>query len=279
MFLHEQFLTPSPDEEIIQRRSSRLGNKTPADVTQRLVFDDNEVVTDTPPKTPKMSPRKRLVLTPTKSNPNSPAKCIACTPKRQRMIRKKRGIPLTTELSGLSKDQVVFLLGTIVSSHPELEEEVRDLLPAPDLRPLEENLRYLRKNIYKAIPDRKFGSMSRDSPSFKRVKTHLETFKRTLTDQGKELLHAQQWEASIDYSLLAWKYVSELPDWDYESHKQIKIQCYKNMAAQCMSALKKSTLEKEYYHSIKPKIESASKIYAEIGLCLPQIDKILETLQ
>ena len=74
---------------------------------------------------------------------------------------------------------------------------------------------------------------------------------KTCTDQGKTLVHSEAWRAVIEYVVLAWKYVSDLPDWDNEDHNKSKRQCFKNLAAQCMTAIKKSAFEKEQYREIK----------------------------
>ena len=64
-------------------------------------------------------------------------------------------------------------------------------------------------------------------------------------------MHSEAWRAVIEYVVLAWKYVSDLPDWDNEDHNKSKRQCFKNLAAQCMTAIKKSAFEKEQYREIK----------------------------
>merc|ERR1712050_278295 len=97
-----------------------------------------------------------------------------------------------TAIKGLSHAQLTALVTNILGNHPELITEVNDMLPTPDLAPLEEKLSYLKKNIYKALPSTRLESKT-DSMAFNRVSTHLATFKRTVGEQLKPLLEGEQW--------------------------------------------------------------------------------------
>lgn len=55
-------------------------------------------------------------------------------------------------------------------------KELRSLIPEPDLKELEERLKRLQRNIYKSFPYTRYGS-SRDAFCYRRVNTHLTTFK------------------------------------------------------------------------------------------------------
>lgn len=55
-------------------------------------------------------------------------------------------------------------------------QEVEKSLPKPDIGHLMDNLEYFRKNIFKSLPNSRWGS-SRDAFCFRRVKTHVENFK------------------------------------------------------------------------------------------------------
>jgi len=70
----------------------------------------------------------------------------------------------------------VELLLKTTQNHPELEQEVRESLPAPDLRPIEEQLSTLKKNIFKCLPTSRLTSKF-DSPAFNRASTHVNVFK------------------------------------------------------------------------------------------------------
>merc|ERR1712079_592004 len=92
-------------------------------------------------------------------------------------------------------------MGSILQRHPELVEEVHEMLPTPDLAPLEEKLNYLKRNIYKALPNTRLESKT-DSMAYNRVSIHLTTFKKAVLDSIKNLLDGQQWLAVIDYTVL-----------------------------------------------------------------------------
>lgn len=51
-----------------------------------------------------------------------------------------------------------------------------DTLPAPDIKPLEEKLNYLKKNIFKSLPNSRLTSKT-DSPAYSRAATHVTAFK------------------------------------------------------------------------------------------------------
>jgi hypothetical protein len=55
-------------------------------------------------------------------------------------------------------------------------QEIKDSLPAPDIRPLEERLSYLKKNIFKSLPNSRLTSKT-DSPAYSRAATHVLAFK------------------------------------------------------------------------------------------------------
>jgi hypothetical protein len=58
-------------------------------------------------------------------------------------------------------------------------QEIEKSLPKPDISHLIENLEYFRKNVFKSLPNSRWGS-SRDAFCFRRVKTHVENFKVSL---------------------------------------------------------------------------------------------------
>lgn len=41
----------------------------------------------------------------------------------------------------------------------------------------------------------------------------------------------------LEHALMAWRYVSELPQWDTANHNALREQCYGILAANCLSAL------------------------------------------
>ena len=67
------------------------------------------------------------------------------------------------------------------------------------------------------------------------------------------LLTAQCWEALVQYVIIAWKFNTQLPEWDDVSHNNSKKMCYRTLASQCLQAIKKGNFEKEMYREIKRK--------------------------
>lgn len=261
------FLTPSPEEQIIRQRSLR----------SKPMQEKDECLTDfyrnTPSKDGGFSQlaRKRLLLSPEASPVKSPEK-------RMRRQRGSSDVPLATELGGYSTKQLVDVIDRLVDLHPFLEEEVRATLPPPDLKPLEIQLASLRKNVYRAFPNARWSS-SRDSYSYKRVRVHLQTFKKTCLDQCQVLCSSQCWEAVALYAAMSWRYIHKLPDWDEPAHNTLKSRCFEAVAVYCMQALKRGKLEKEQLWKIQKKLEAANQLNGRLTPCLAYITDELNKLQ
>ncbi len=58
---------------------------------------------------------------------------------------------------------------------------------------------------------------------------------------GQVLLRNKEWDAVLEHTLMAWRYTSELPQWDTASHNALRGQCYSILAAQSLTAL-------QHYH-------------------------------
>lgn len=58
----------------------------------------------------------------------------------------------------------------------------------------------------------------------------------------------------IDYVLMAWAYVKATPLWDNPPHNAARRQCFKSLASQCMTALKKGTWTAEQAGVLKEKL-------------------------
>ena len=57
-----------------------------------------------------------------------------------------------------------------------LLQDLKDIIPKPDLRPLENHLTYLKRNISKALPVSRLCSKT-DAIAYHRAATHLANFK------------------------------------------------------------------------------------------------------
>lgn len=133
--------------------------------------------------------------------------------------------------------------------------DVENMPPNPELLRLENKLKAFSKDITKAFPWTKYGS-SRDAFCYRRVKGHLNVFKRECLEQCKVFVDAKQWKQAIKYILIAWQYVDQLPRWDDPKHNKLNEQCYKKLSSYLANSLKK---EKEFE---KRELESYIARYA-----------------
>lgn len=180
---------------------------------------------------------------------------------------------LSVTLNGLTKAQLIGLLETLVAErHPDLEQELRSLIPEPDLTEFEEKLKRLQRNIYKSFPYTRYGS-SRDAFCYRRVNTHLTTFKKECVAQGQILLNSQLWESTLNYVLMAWDYVEGMPDWDNPAHNKSKEQCFKALAVQCKKSLMKlkSSLSEDKCSGLLERMKTASELNNQIQPCVDQL--------
>lgn len=230
------------------------------------------------------SPRKRLTLsdTPPSSVQSSPCLNQLFTPspdkikispltKKLKLDSTASGISPEVAMKGLNQGQLTDLLSSLLARHPELREEVVQLIPAPDLAPLEERLNYLKRNIYKALPSTRLESKT-DSLAFNRVSTHLATFKKAVMDQLKPLLEGEQWLAVLDYSVLAWGYVKATPVWENPSHNNTRKACFRSLAAACMTALRRGQFRGAELAGIRTKLARLQADSEEVVVCLKYIE-------
>uniref|UniRef100_A0A2H1W0E1 SFRICE_009080 n=1 Tax=Spodoptera frugiperda TaxID=7108 RepID=A0A2H1W0E1_SPOFR len=301
------YLSPaaSPDEMLIQQRGrKRLPVTWSPDID--LKRNSFHSTVRTPPKdnhlsphklgvTLRSTPRKRLLLdteriplTPEKidfSDISTPQKFkitspIKSTPpiKRCRLDRSLNAEykgPIDTALKGLSPTQLIHMIKTITYKHPEIEQEIRNDMPLPDLAPLEERLSYLKSNIFKSLPTSRLTSKT-DSPAYSRVATHLAAFKKCVVEQGKVLVESQHWESVLQYVFLAWSYVKATPLWDNQPHNAQRKQCFKALTTYCMTALKKGNLQKDVLADVQDKLEGMVADSEEIASCLKHVQGQLQ---
>ena len=179
--------SPSPDEMVIQQRGRRRMPVTwSPDIDQAkqngACSRDRTPVKASPIKSSivlRSTPRKRLLLNDPKELFPTPEKCRKASPNAKKSRVEKPAIfsgPLQASLKGLSQDQLIEVIQQIADRHPELLNEIQESLPAPDLRPLEDQLNYLKKNIFKSLPNSRLTSKT-DSPAYSRAATHVVAFK------------------------------------------------------------------------------------------------------
>jgi len=289
---------PSPDEALIQARGRRKIpltfspdiNHTPLrqqmqraklNALSQSGYGGSRLLLPTNSQT-RTSPRKRLTLTDTP--PSSSSACLTpiytpspdklkVSPLTKKVRIENDGINPEVSMKGLSHSQLVGLLGSLLERHPEVRDEVEDMLPAPDLGPIEEKLGYLKKNIYKALPNTRLETKT-DSMAYNRVSLHLLSFKKTVMDSAKPLIDAQQWVAVIDFTIMAWQFVKDTPVWDNPSHNNIRKSLFKSLSAGCMTALKKGKWSPEQSNQIKEKLSNLKTDSDEIVVCLKYLEEV-----
>uniref|UniRef100_A0A1B6CXA6 Uncharacterized protein n=1 Tax=Clastoptera arizonana TaxID=38151 RepID=A0A1B6CXA6_9HEMI len=272
--------SPSPDELVIQQRGRRRMPVTwSPDVDCRKREGGGSVRERTPVKSPSKStivlrstPRKRLLLNDSLelcSSPDKNKKLYSPSIKKCRLDQPAG--PIETALKGLSSDQLIDIIQNLVKNNTELEEELKSIIPAPDLKPLEERMNDLKRNIFKSLPTSRLTSKT-DSPAYNRAATHVIAFKKCVLEQGRNLVESQQWSAVVDYVLLSWSYVRSTPLWDNPPHNAARRQCFKSLAAMCMNALKKGQFSPEICNELYKKFESCVPDSEDMKSCLKQLD-------
>ncbi|KAG4072674.1 hypothetical protein HA402_004763 [Bradysia odoriphaga] len=242
--------SPSPDEMIIRQRGRRSAS---------ILWSPEKIRDSLTPirsaMTLRSSPRKRLLIT--DITPISPDQSHASVPRKSNTSQTKQSlpggkrlkfdekpiaqtnidVPLAETLKGYSHDQLIAIIGGLVKEQPELEVKIRSELPIPDIRQMEEQLSYANKNIYKSLPTSRLAKKT-DSISYARAATHLNAFKKTITDHTNTLNTSKNWDALLDYTQMAWTYVKATPIWDNHSHNTCRRNCFKILANHMYASLK-----------------------------------------
>ena len=73
-------------------------------------------------------------------------------------------------IKALSHAQLTSLVTSLLTRHPDLTTEFNRLIPTPDLSHHEDNLNFLKKNIYKALPTSRLLDLKKDSFAYNRLK-------------------------------------------------------------------------------------------------------------
>lgn len=224
------------------------------------------------------TPRKRLLLGDDARSPDKLDKVYSPrgTPtKRLRLDRKLEfDGPVMSGLKGLSPGQLIHIINVLIHKRPELEQEIRKEMPAPDLGPLEEKLKTLKSNIFKSLPMSRLTSKT-DSPAHSRVATHLSAFKDCVIEQGKTLVESQHWTAVIRYVLIAWDYVKATPVWDNMPHNAQRKKCFKGLTNFCLTALKKGSFDMEFLSGMESKLRDMSADSEDVLACLKFVERRL----
>ena len=241
----------SPDEQVIQARGRRQVpltfspdvNTTP--LRQQMARAKLAAMSQAggrlmlPQSHTRTSPRKRLRLqdSPPARTGVSPVISSLYSPspdklRRSPVSKRLRLSPALTDsqdhslaLRALSHGQLTSLISDILARYPQMRQEVLTSLPTPDLTHHEDNLSFLKKNIFKALPTTRLEAKTdsfaynrfrhkyncrtiNDNEYFlSRVSVHLLSFKKSLAEGLKTLVESQHWVSTVDYVIMAWSYV------------------------------------------------------------------------
>ncbi|XP_048855305.1 filamin A-interacting protein 1-like [Brienomyrus brachyistius] len=178
---------------------------------------------------------------------------------------------LQAEQVSISQQQLVHLIRSLIFQ----QKETAIASVGSDLKVLQEDLHLKKTNIYRSIPYSRLGS-NRDAHCYRKAYPHLLAFKRSCQEGGRLLVQAQRWSAVLEYALVAWRYVSALPQWDTSGHNALREQCYGVLADLCASAL----------HHQRPGLSQAQELLRRfkiartqchlISPCLEELEKIVD---
>lgn len=174
--------------------------------------------------------------------------------------------------SPLSKQQLVQLIRSLILV--EQSQEPRVL--AADLKFLQEDLHLKKANVYRSIPYSRLGS-NRDAHCYRKAYPHLVAYKVSCQEWGQVLLRNQDWDAVLEHTLMAWRFTSELPQWETSSHNALREQCFSILATQCQAALqhysppasrgrellRRFKLAQQHSHAITPCIDALQRIVGQ----------------
>ena len=77
----------------------------------------------------------------------------------------------------------------------------------------------------------------------------------------------------VEYTVLAWAYVSATPVWENPAHNNTRRTCFKSLAASAMTALKKGSFTRDQVEDIKKKMLKLREGSDEINICIKHIEE------
>ena len=133
----------------------------------------------------------------------------------------------------------------------------------------QENLNYLKRNIFKALPSSRLTDCENDSLSYNKVSVHLLSFKKTLSEAVKTLLDSQHWLSLLDFVIMAWSVVRSCPKWTNASHNTIRTSCFRTLSTAALRAMKEGGLceDSEQCKKIISKLDKLKHDSDEIIVC------------
>ncbi|KAJ8350330.1 hypothetical protein SKAU_G00254600 [Synaphobranchus kaupii] len=156
-----------------------------------------------------------------------------------------------------------------------LEQEKKCVPLCSDLKLLQVDLHLRKARVYRSIPYSRLGS-NRDAHCYRKAYPHLLAFKSACQEGGRLLLQSKRWEAALEYTLVAWRYTSKLPQWDTVSHNAVKEQCYGVLAAHCAAALQHGPPGAGKAAELLRRLKAAQTHSPLISPCVQELERILE---
>ncbi|XP_069744821.1 uncharacterized protein [Narcine bancroftii] len=198
-------------------------------------------------------------------------------PFKKRRLHLKPAVKIEVKLNDLLSSQLVETL--LLHRYPAIDDEDMKLIfPSLIMKFVQEQLELIKSNIYRSIPRWRLGS-NRDAYCYRKARNHIQAFQKTCLEQGKLLLQAECWETALNYILVAWRYTSELPQWDISFHNECTEQCFTVLAVQGITALQRSCLDMEKHKQLKKRFKIAYTQNKLIKPCLEKLDSMIVVLE
>ncbi|XP_042260290.1 uncharacterized protein LOC121891790 isoform X2 [Thunnus maccoyii] len=170
----------------------------------------------------------------------------------------------------LSKQQLVQLIRSLIL----VEQSQEPRILASDLKYLQDDLQLKKANVYRSIPYSRFGS-NRDAHCYRKAYPHLVAFKVSCQEWGQVLLRNKEWDAVLEHTLMAWRYTSELPQWDTANHNALREQCYSILASHSLTALQHYCPEPNRRRELLRRLKMAQLHSQSIVPCIQELQRIM----
>ncbi|XP_031708090.1 uncharacterized protein LOC116386195 [Anarrhichthys ocellatus] len=170
----------------------------------------------------------------------------------------------------LSKQQLVQLIRSLIL----VEQSQEPRMLASDLKYLQDDLQQKKAHVYRSIPYSRLGS-NRDAHCYRKAYPHLVVFKVSCQEWGHVLLRNKEWDAVLEHTLMAWRYTSELPQWDTANHNALREQCYGILAAHSLAALQHHHPGPDRGRELLRRLNMAQLQSQSIVPCIQELQRIM----
>ncbi|XP_011138395.1 uncharacterized protein LOC105182558 isoform X2 [Harpegnathos saltator] len=245
----------SPDELVIQKRGRRRSIVWSPDLDANK--RNNLLSLSSRERTPVKSPQaSRDIL---KSTPRKRLSLIdICQSEFTTPEKKRKTYSLMAEVNTSQTQPIDDLMNGLQGlSHEQLK------MPVADIQQLIQKLRVLRQNIYASLI-----CSNEDNSAYNRAYIHLNTFEKTLIDQGRTLQDSQHWISLVHYALAAWEITKELPEWENQGHHNTTRKCFKSLSQFCAEAIRRGNFEISDLETYIARFKTISEECEEFKICL-----------